>query len=506
MLKKYFIVTLLTNTLMYAMEPNKKEAIGIQIIKKAKDSQSSWSIIKPLIDLFIDDNIKAIILLQEVDYGHFGYAEAFGIAHSISSLKKKYKKPVIAYGKNWMAHSAYVIAAAADVIMVSPLCILGHMGVYMNRLDESDKYAKEGYRLNEIKAGRYKTLFTPYIAVKDGELEICQNIINRRYSDIVNYLIKLRPKLDKYKRAWINGELFLPNQVKDKDNFFIDVIGDTIDLKQLALKLIYDKELSLREALDVDIAYVIKEPIAFGELSALQEDKESIKSKIAVLNVTILNWQNSNHYSQELYRLFKDNSIKGIIASINCKGCNSAAVMAQLFSEIKKLKKIYKKPIVSYIDSLAYSGGYWFAIATDYIIASPLAMVGHIGNRWDRFDKVLKNVIDGKKVHAIASNKFITMFDEDVPLSKEQEEMLQALVENQYNEYVNQVKEARPALNLNDAEVWKESQKFPASHALELGLIDLIGDPLDAIRYIDLYLNLNNVELLFIDFNVEEQP
>ena len=57
-----------------------------------------------------------------------------------------------------------------------------------------------------------------------------------------------------------------------------------------------------------------------------------------------------------------------------------------IFDEIKKLKKDMDKDIISIIEDVGASGGYYIAMAADEVFASETSIVGSIGVRLDSYD------------------------------------------------------------------------------------------------------------------------
>ena len=115
-------------------------------------------------------------------------------------------------------------------------------------------------------------------------------------------------------------------------------------------------------------------------LSHLREPKTKIG--LVTLKGTL---SDAAPYINPLRELFQDNSIKGIVLSIDSGGGTTGTCQA-LFHEILALKQKYPKPVGCYIENIAASGGYYCACACDYIIASPGAVIGSIGCYFEQFN------------------------------------------------------------------------------------------------------------------------
>lgn len=91
----------------------------------------------------------------------------------------------------------------------------------------------------------------------------------------------------------------------------------------------------------------------------------------------------------ELIKMIRDTTtnkhVAGVIIYIDSPG-GGAYAGENLFIEIKKLSNA--KPVVSVMGSMATSGGYMVALATDHIIARNMTLTGSIGVIWQSFEIV----------------------------------------------------------------------------------------------------------------------
>jgi len=206
------------------------------------------------------------------------------------------------------------------------------------------------------------------------------------------------------------------------------------------------------------------------------------RAKVAVIKIegTIYD---SSALNKQLLTYFKDKDIKAILLKLECSG--SAAGSGEiLFREINTLKKKYPKPIISFVENLCASGGYYIASATDYIIAPGSSIIGSIGNTFSyMFDinKLLKqNHIEYSDLKAgeykLSTNPFVARTDQD-------KQMLQSVLDSSYEQFVSDIATAR-RLSLKSKDQWANGRLFTGKQALKLGLIDKVGGPTDVIEII----------------------
>lgn len=174
----------------------------------------------------------------------------------------------------------------------------------------------------------------------------------------------------------------------------------------------------------------------------------------------------------------EDERIKAVVLRLNTPG-GTAAGAQEIWREIGKLKSAGKKVVASVAD-MAASGGYYIASASDYIMANPGSIVGSIGaivqltNLEELYSKL------GVKYEVIKSGPHKDMGSAARPMTEEEREMFQRLVDDTYGQFVDAVCSGR---NLPKEEVLKvaDGRILLASQAKDVGLVDDFGNFEDAV-------------------------
>ena len=146
----------------------------------------------------------------------------------------------------------------------------------------------------------------------------------------------------------------------------------------------------------------------------------------------------------------------------------------ELYLKLMEYKEKTGRPIWAYFASQACSGGYYISMAADKIYANRNCWTGSIGvivsliNCKKLYDKVGIKEID------ITSGKNKAMGSSGLNLTDEQEAILQGLVDEAYDQFVDIVSTGR---KMSDADVRKlaDGRIYSAKQALSNGLIDEIG-------------------------------
>ena len=169
--------------------------------------------------------------------------------------------------------------------------------------------------------------------------------------------------------------------------------------------------------------------------------------------------------------------IKAIVLRINSGG-GVVGASQEIYEKVKVLKG--KVPIIVSVNNAAASGAYYAALESDMIVANHGSLVGSIGVILDYpvvtelFDKL------GVHVETIKSGKLKDSGSPTRPVSKADREYFQSVVDDQHEQFINAVAEAR-SLPVEDVRKLADGRIFTGNQALELSLIDTIGTFEDAI-------------------------
>lgn len=218
----------------------------------------------------------------------------------------------------------------------------------------------------------------------------------------------------------------------------------------------------------------------FGALSNISSSGYSSEAsmpsnRIDVLYVegTIAEGSSTYQHSWTLSRiddLMKDQENKGIFLYVNSPG-GGVYESDELYLKLKEYKETTARPVYAYMAQTAASGGLYVSMAADKICANRMTMTGSIGVIMSITDTTgLQNLI-GIKEENITTGPNKAMGN---PLTDEQREILQSMIDESYDIFVGIVAESR---NLDDATVRKiaDGRVYSAKQAKDLGLIDEIG-------------------------------
>jgi protease-4 len=186
-----------------------------------------------------------------------------------------------------------------------------------------------------------------------------------------------------------------------------------------------------------------------------------------------------------LERLGKS-SARAVIVHINSPGGTTSGA-EQLYDSITRLKA--QKPVVVVVEGLAASGGYIAALASDHIIAQQSSLVGSIGVlfQYPNFSDLMKTI--GVKVEEVKSSPLKAAPNGFEPTSPEARAALEAIVRDSYAWFRNLV-QARRSMDASTIERVADGRVFTGRQALELKLIDQLGDEKTALAWLEKEKNI----------------
>ena len=168
---------------------------------------------------------------------------------------------------------------------------------------------------------------------------------------------------------------------------------------------------------------------------------------------------------------------KAIVIKVNSGG-GSATQSKIIFDEIKKLKKDMDKDIISIIEDVGASGGYYIAMAADEVFASETSIVGSIGVRLDSYDvRSFFNKL-GIKSRTIYSGDNKLILDPFHELTSNQYNHVKKLTDQIHLQFINDLKQSRKNRLAKDESIYS-GLFYTGVEAKNLGLIDGISSIYD---------------------------
>lgn len=188
----------------------------------------------------------------------------------------------------------------------------------------------------------------------------------------------------------------------------------------------------------------------------------------------------SEEIMRQLKKAREDPKAKAILIRINSPGGSTGATQ-EIAEEMDKIRSS-KKPIVISMGDMCASAGYWLASKGNYIFASPATITGSIGVYMDYTnieDLMGKVGVKNDKIKSGAHKDILSMYR---PMTGEERDMLQGMVDDIYHQFVQTVADGR---HMDEAKVKSiaDGRILTGKQAQDLGLVDAMGNYYDALNY-----------------------
>lgn len=239
-------------------------------------------------------------------------------------------------------------------------------------------------------------------------------------------------------------------------------------------------------AIGLGIGFVLLTLISCGATVALlgsESGSFAVGDSIAVIHIDDVIQGSSGSSGDPEYVLdqidqaLKDDSVKAIVLRIDSPG-GTVAASQEIMLAVRRAAK--EKPVVTSVGDVCASGAYMVAAQTDEIIASPGSTVGSIG--------VIMELANVEELLAKIGVKFTTLTYGEYKdagsmyrsLTETETAMLNAELETIGDQFIADVAEGR-GMSEDEVRELATGWAWVGSEALDLGLIDSIGNYDDAI-------------------------
>lgn len=458
---------------------------------KSKVNLGLNDILKNIEKAKTDDNIKGIYISS----GTFpsGNATAEQVRNALIDFKQS-KKFIVSYAELY-SQKGYYVASVADKIFLNPQGLVEYKGLGTQIMFFKGLMEKLGVEAQVFYDGKFKTATEPFRYDKMSEpnkimtlslLNDVQNHFQQKISEARNLPVTL---LDS-----IANNLLIRNSGTAKSYGLVD-------------NIYYDDEVQQYIADQLKIEK--KEKINFISLNKYNQTPDNKKYTLDMSKVAILYAQGdivdgegeddnigSARLLKEISKLRKDDKVKAIVLRVNSPG---GSVMASevIWREVSITNSV--KPVVVSMGDYAASGGYYISCNASKIIAQPNTLTGSIGvfgilpNMKKFFNDKLGITFDG-----VGTGKYSDFGNLSRPLREDEKLIIQNEIDSIYADFKRKVANGRK-LPIEKVDSIAQGRVWTGSQALQLGLVDTLGNINDAVTIAAKLANLK-------DYRVTEYP
>lgn len=182
-----------------------------------------------------------------------------------------------------------------------------------------------------------------------------------------------------------------------------------------------------------------------------------------------------------LARAFSNRNAAAVAIAVNSPG-GSPVQSRLIYSRIRALAEEKELPVYVFCEDVTASGGYMLALAGDEIYADPSSIIGSIGviAAGFGFDKAIERLGIERRVYTAGRNKLA--LDPFRPEKPEDVKRLKAIQDEVHELFKVMVRERRGSRLKADEDKLFNGEFWAGKTALELGLIDGLGDMRSVMR------------------------
>jgi protease-4 len=236
----------------------------------------------------------------------------------------------------------------------------------------------------------------------------------------------------------------------------------------------------------------------YDYLGLIDEEIEESDNKIAIINIegvittgeVAYGVAGSDTIVNNIRKAIKDDSVKALVLRVNSPGGDVYA--SELITNALDEFKLSGRPIITSMGDIAASGGVWVTTRSEKIYAENETLTGSIGVYG--MIPTIEGIYDwaGISVDGISSTK-AGEWDPRLNMPEDVKSSIQASVDEVYKKFVTTVSENRD-MSYEEVHAIAKGRIWSGEQALQIGLVDEIGNINDAIFYAAEILELDDYQ------------
>lgn len=182
----------------------------------------------------------------------------------------------------------------------------------------------------------------------------------------------------------------------------------------------------------------------------------------------------------ELKKFSENPTVKAIVLRIDSPG-GGVVPSQEIYDAVRRVRTKSNKAVIASMGSVAASGGYYIAAATDRIVANPGTLTGSIGVIMEmaNVEGLLQKI--GVEGVVVKSGKYKDVGSPLRKMSDEERGLLQTVMDDVHKQFIEAVAEGR-SLEVPEVQALADGRIFTGRQAKAAKLVDELGNLDDAIQ------------------------
>lgn len=418
-----------------------------------------------------DDNIVGIYLRGGMLSA--GFAAFSEIREALEDFRES-GKFVVAYAENY-GQGNYYLASVADKVYLNEQGSLGWSGLYSQLAYYSRALEKLGVEMQVVKVGTFKSAVEPYMRTDMSEANRLQmtTLLQDMWQVMLSDVSASRGiSIDDLNR-YADMNMQFQDEHLAAEYGLVDSIVYVQDMKDILeqftgtekYKLVSHSEMNSYASTVAPKENKDKIAVIYAEGDIVDDGDEGIVGKKMVKTIN---------------KVAKKDNVKAVVLRVNSPG-GSAYASEQIWHALQLLKE--EKPLVVSMGNYAASGGYYISCGADSIFAEANTLTGSIGifgiiPNYSGLANKIGLDFDGVQTNrrGLMANNMVTK-----GMDAESRQLMQQVINRGYETFVGRCADGRQ-MTKDEIKAIAEGRVWSGSRALELNLVDAIGNLDDAIH------------------------
>ncbi|OYT70061.1 MAG: signal peptide peptidase SppA [Chloracidobacterium sp. CP2_5A] len=405
-----------------------------------------------------------------------GYGSGFAALREVREALLRFKaakKPIYAYNDVYSERDYYLMSVA-DKIYLNPFGAIEMNGLASEIMFLGEAFKKYGVGIQVTRVGKYKSAVEPllYDKMSPESREQTQKLLDDMWGEFVGSVAPSRQLAPEdiqrlaNEKAILAGEDAVAAKLADQTAYLDQVLAELRKLTDTSDSAATFRQTSLASYARVSRRSLGLERSSRNIIAVVYAQGEIVDGSGGDGQI------GGDQLAKELRKLRQDKEIKAIVLRVNSPG--GSALASEIIRRELAETRAAGKPVVISMGSVAASGGYWIATASDKIFAAPNTITGSIGV-FGVLPNVQKLASDyGVKWDTAKTNRYADLGTITRPKTEDELKLIQANVDRIYDEFLTRVAEARK-LSKEAVQDIAQGRVWSGAEAKRLGLVDEFG-------------------------------
>jgi len=457
---------------------------GGGIVLMGRSSNDLHALLRELESARTDPDVKGLLLkIKPLEGAFIGPVSAnlYEIRTAVEGIRGE-GKPVVALLMENATASELYLASAADRIVMPEEGVAGMIGVSLELNRMKRLFEKLGVDWDHYTAGDYKSSFhTTYTDTTTAlQAEEIQSLVDESYRLLVEAIAGGRGMSTEKALSLADGSIFSASQAVEEG--IVDMTGREREAKEELGRLAgEEKKGGVPTGRIAGRTYWsdrwTKAPAvaivgAYGSIMTGRSKRDILRGGRTMGSETVV---------KQLKAAARHPGVRAIVLRVDSGG-GSGTASNEILTEIRRIQKEEKLPVVVSMGNIAGSGGYWISMYGDAIFVDPFTITGSIGVVFAKpvIERLYEKV--GITNEVFKAGEHSDAMSPSRSLTEEEMELLGGYVEEMYDYFVGHVSKGR-GMDEEKVRSIARGRVYLGTQAIDLGLADRIGGLGEAVEH-----------------------